>query len=129
MTFQRGLNGWARKSRRSLCLSSGLDLQLPIVCADFRTLALASLQILGHEDARLIKLARSSINPRMVKHVSEKRFYIFNMIILRLRWVNWTLYGDDSMICMCQSDTAIKLRACKRTGHIGTFQRYFDSLR
>ena len=38
-------------------LSSGLDLQLPIVCAGFRTLSLASVQSLGHRDARLIKLA------------------------------------------------------------------------
>ena len=38
-------------------LSSGLDLQLPIVCAGFRTLSLASVQSLGHRDARLMKLA------------------------------------------------------------------------
>ena len=38
-------------------LTSGLDLQLPIVCAGFRTLSLASLQSLGQRDARLMKLA------------------------------------------------------------------------
>ena len=38
-------------------LSSGLDLQPPIVCAGFRTLCLASVQSLGHRDARLMKLA------------------------------------------------------------------------
>ena len=40
-------------------LSLGLDLpvQLPIVCAGFRTLSLASVQSLGHRDARLMKLA------------------------------------------------------------------------
>ncbi len=32
------------------------------------------------------------------------------------------------MIWIWQYDTAIKLRACKRTGHIVTFQRYFDTL-
>ena len=40
-----------------LVLSSGLDLQLPIVCAGFRTLSLASVQSLGHRDSRLMKLA------------------------------------------------------------------------
>ncbi len=45
-----------------------------------------------------------------------------------LRWVSRTVNWDDPIICMCQSDTAIKLRACKRTGHIRTFQIYFDSL-
>ena len=34
-------------------LSSGLDLQLPIVCAGFRTLSLASVQTLRSRDARL----------------------------------------------------------------------------
>ena len=38
-------------------LSSGLDLQLPMVCAGFRTLSLASVQSLGHRDSRLMKLA------------------------------------------------------------------------
>ena len=38
-------------------LSAGLDLQLPIVCAGFRTLSLASVQSLGHRDTRLMKLA------------------------------------------------------------------------
>ena len=38
-------------------LSSGLDLQLPMVCAGFRTLSLASVQCLGRRDARLMKLA------------------------------------------------------------------------
>ena len=40
-------------------LTSGLDLQLPIVCSGFRTLSLASVQSLGHSDAlaRLMKLA------------------------------------------------------------------------
>ena len=38
-------------------LSSGLHLQLPIVCAGFRTLSLASVQSLGHRDSRLMKLA------------------------------------------------------------------------
>ena len=38
-------------------LSLGLDLQLPIVCAGFRTLSLASVQSLGHRDARLMKFA------------------------------------------------------------------------
>ena len=32
------------------------------------------------------------------------------------------------MIFMCQSDTTIEFRACKRKGHIRTFQRYFDLL-
>ena len=41
-------------------LTSGLDLQLPIVCAGLRTLSLASgsVQNLGRWDARLMKLAR-----------------------------------------------------------------------
>ncbi len=34
-----------------------IDLQPPIVCADFRTLSLASVQNLGHREAYLIKLA------------------------------------------------------------------------
>jgi hypothetical protein len=38
-------------------LASGLDLQPPIVCADFRTLSLASVQILRRWDTRLMKLA------------------------------------------------------------------------
>ncbi len=38
-------------------LTSGLDLQLPIVCAGFRTLSLASVQNLGSWDTRLLKLA------------------------------------------------------------------------
>ena len=38
-------------------LSSGLDLQLPIVCDGFKTLSLASVQSLGHRDASLMKLA------------------------------------------------------------------------
>ena len=38
-------------------LSSGLDLQLPIVCAGFRTLSLASVQSLGHRDTCLMKSA------------------------------------------------------------------------
>ena len=38
-------------------LSLGLYLQLPIVCAGFRTLALASVQNLGHREASLMKLA------------------------------------------------------------------------
>ena len=38
-------------------LSSGLDLQLPIVCTGFRTLSLSSVQSLGHRDARFMKLA------------------------------------------------------------------------
>ena len=38
-------------------LSSGLDLQLPILCTGFRTLFFASVQSLGHRDARLMKLA------------------------------------------------------------------------
>ena len=38
-------------------LSSGLDLQLPIVCAGFRTQSLASVQSLEHRDAHLMKLA------------------------------------------------------------------------
>ena len=38
-------------------LSSELDLQPSIVCAGFRTLSLASVQSLGHRDARLMKLA------------------------------------------------------------------------
>ena len=38
-------------------LASELDLQPPVVCADFRTLSLASVQNLGHGDTRLMKLA------------------------------------------------------------------------
>ena len=38
-------------------MSSGLDLQLPSVCAGFRTLSLASVQSLGHRDACLMKFA------------------------------------------------------------------------
>ena len=38
-------------------LTSGLDLQLPLVCASFRTLSLASVRNLGSSDARLVKLA------------------------------------------------------------------------
>ena len=34
-------------------LSAGLDLQLPIVCAGFRTLFPASVQSLGHRDAHV----------------------------------------------------------------------------
>ena len=77
-------------------LSSGLDLQLPTVCADFRTLSLASVHNLGHRLPQRHVFnevsSRSSMNLRMVKNVSEKRFYIFKMIKLRLRWVNRTLY-------------------------------------
>ena len=40
-----------------LSIMIGLDLQLPIVCAGFRTLSLASVQSLGHRDTRLMKLA------------------------------------------------------------------------
>ena len=38
-------------------VASGLDLQLPIVCAGFRTLSLTTVQTLGCRDARLMKLA------------------------------------------------------------------------
>ncbi len=38
-------------------LTYRLDLQLPIVCAGFRTLSLASVQNLGRSDTRLMKLA------------------------------------------------------------------------
>ena len=38
-------------------LSSGLDLQLPIVCTGFQILSLASVQNFGHRDARFMKLA------------------------------------------------------------------------
>ena len=38
-------------------LSSGLDLQLPIVCAGFRALSLASVQSLRQRDSRLMKIA------------------------------------------------------------------------
>ena len=47
--------------RESQCdlwvLSSRLDLQQPIVCVSFRTLSLASVQILRRRNARLMKLA------------------------------------------------------------------------
>ena len=36
---------------------SGVVLQLPIMCAGFRTLSLASVQSLGHRDACLMKFA------------------------------------------------------------------------
>ncbi len=64
----------------------------------------------------------------MGKHVPEKRFCIFKLIKQRLRWVIKTVNWDDSIIYMCQSDTSIKLRACRRTGQIWTFQRFFYSL-
>ncbi len=38
-------------------LALGLDLQLPIVCAGFRTVSLTSAQKLGRCDARSMKLA------------------------------------------------------------------------
>ena len=38
-------------------LTSGLDLHLPIVCAGFRTLSLASVQNFRRKDARFMKLA------------------------------------------------------------------------
>ncbi len=41
-------------------LASGLDMQLPIVCAGFRTLFLASVQNLGNRDSCLVKLALES---------------------------------------------------------------------
>ena len=46
-------------------LSSRLDLQPPIVCAGFRTLFLASVQSLGHRDARLMKLALDRAGTRV----------------------------------------------------------------
>ena len=49
-------------------LSSGLDLQPPIVCAGFRTLSLASVQSLECRDAVLMKLA---LDLKLIKHVQE----------------------------------------------------------
>ena len=72
--------------------------------------------------------SRSSMNWRMGIHVSEKRFYIFKMIKLRLRGVSRTVNWDDPIISMCQCDATIEFTACKTKGHIKTFQRYFDSL-
>ena len=129
MTPRRGRNGWARKPRRSLGSDFGawsaatycvhwLQDTVPRLCAKFEALYRTFNEV----------SSRSSMNWRMGNHVSEKRFCIFKMIKLRLRGVSRTVNWDDSIICMCQSDTAIKLRACKRTGHIWTFQRYFDSL-
>ena len=74
-------------------LSIGLDLQLPIVCAGFRTLSLASVQSLGHRQRRTLNEISSklSMNLKMVNHVSEKWLHIFKMIKLRLGWVNRTV--------------------------------------
>ncbi len=72
-------------------LASGLDLQLPFVCADFRTLSLASVQNLGRKRTFNEVSSRSSMNWRMGNHVSEKRFCIFKMIKLRLRGVSRTV--------------------------------------
>ncbi len=129
MTLLRGNKGWARKPRRSLGSDFGawsaatycvcwLEDTVPRLCAKFGALR----RIFNRVGSR------SSINWRMGYHVSEKRFYIFNLIKQILRWGSRTVNWDDSMICMCQSDPAIKLRACKRTGHVWTFQRYFDSV-
>ncbi len=72
-------------------LTSGLDLQLPIVCAGFRILSLASVQF--GELRRMFNeiSSRSSMNQRIGNHVSEKRFCIFKMIKERLRWVSRTV--------------------------------------
>ncbi len=131
MTIWRGHNSWARKLRRSLgsdfwawsaatstyCVRS-LEYTVPLLCAKF-----GALRSMFNEVS-----FRSSMNWRVWNHVSEKRFCIFKLIKQRMRGVSKTFNSDDAIIYLCQSDTAIKLRACKRTGHIWTFQRYFDSL-
>ena len=59
-------------------LTSGLDLQPPIVCAGFRTLSLASVQNFGALKRTFNEVSsRSSMNWRMGNHVSEKRLCIF----------------------------------------------------
>ena len=47
---------WQENQGDLWVLSLGLDLQPSIVCDGFRTLSLASVQSLGHRDARLMKL-------------------------------------------------------------------------
>ncbi len=128
MTLRRGRNGWARKPRRSLGCDFGawsaatycvrwLEDTVPRLCAKF-----GALRRMFNEVS-----SRSNMNWRMGNHVPEKRFCISKLIKQRLRGVSRTVNWDDSIIYMCQSDTATKLRACKRIGHIWTFQRYFDS--
>ena len=73
-------------------LTSGLDLQLPIVCAGFRTLSLSLCAKFGALRRTFNEVSsRSSMNWRMGNHVSKKRFYIFNLILLRLRGVSRTV--------------------------------------
>ena len=128
MTLQRGYNGWARKSRWSLgsvfwawsaathCVCWLQD-TVPCLCAKF-----------GEQRCMFNEISSwSSMNLKMVNHVSEKWLYIFKVIKQRLGCVNRTVNWDDSMILMRQSDTTIKFRACKTKGHIRAFQRYFHS--
>ena len=68
-------------------LSSGLDLQLPIVCTGFRTLSLASVQKLGHRDARLMKLALDRAWTRKWWTMCLKSGYTSS------KWLNWDWGG------------------------------------
>ena len=128
MTPRRGRNGWARKPRWSL--GSGFG------AWSAATYCVRWLQDTVPFSAKFGALrctfnevsSRSSMNWRMGNHVSEKRFCIFKMIKLWLRWVSRTVNWDDPIISMCQCDPPIKFTACKTKGHIKAFQRYFDSL-
>ncbi len=67
-------------------LSSGLDLQLSN-CVCWRQDTDPCLCAKHGEQRRMFNgiSSRSSMNQRIVKHVSEIRFYIFKMIKLRVR--------------------------------------------
>ena len=110
-------------------LASGLDLQLPIVCAGFRTLSLASVQNLGCWNACSKKLALDRAWSGEWGTMCLKRGFASSNWLIRVSegLVELSTEMIQSLACVNVTPQSNSQRA-KQRGHIKTFQRYFRDI-
>jgi hypothetical protein len=67
-----------------------LDLQLPIVCAGFRSLSLASVQNLGHRNACLMRLLTSYIYVVYIIAIILRHYFCILSVLVLVSFLSFS---------------------------------------